>query len=212
MPLPPNVSCFSKIQIGFTFLVAAHPGSPGKKGPLNGCVCVLPVSSWVVKCKTCHTQHSSVMHQLYCHLLTGDSPNEQGLQRRRKENYTLLHYYLLIISTNIFIQHLLYLIINKDNWVTFHSAFSALTLLAEWQEGHPACKNWVLGAGMVICLERVADLHMSQLMPLPLTVSCFSKIHIGFTFLVPASPGNRAVWVWKILLSVTAERKQCSFH
>ena len=37
---------------------------------------------------------------------------------------------------------------------------------------------------MVICLERSADLHMAQLMPLPLTVSCFSKIHIGFTFLV----------------------------
>jgi len=39
MPLPLTVSCFSKIQIGFTFLVLAHPGSPGK-GPLNGCVCV----------------------------------------------------------------------------------------------------------------------------------------------------------------------------
>jgi len=40
---------------------------------------------------------------------------------------------------------------------------------------------------------------MAQLMPLPLTVSCFSKIQIGFTFLVPAhlgSPGKRAVkWV-----------------
>ena len=39
MPLPLTVSCFSKIQIGFTFLVLAHLGSPGK-GPLNGCVCV----------------------------------------------------------------------------------------------------------------------------------------------------------------------------
>ena len=39
MPLPLTVSCFSKIQIGFTFLVPVHPGSPGK-GPLNGCVCV----------------------------------------------------------------------------------------------------------------------------------------------------------------------------
>ena len=39
---------------------------------------------------------------------------------------------------------------------------------------------------MVICLERGADLHMAQLMPLPLTVSCSSKIQIGFTFLVPA--------------------------
>ena len=49
---------------------------------------------------------------------------------------------------------------------------------------------------MVICLERGADLHIAQLMPLPLTVSCFSKIQIGFTFLVPAhlgSPGQRAV-------------------
>ena len=49
---------------------------------------------------------------------------------------------------------------------------------------------------MVICLERGADLHMAQLMPLPLTVACFSKIQTGFTFLVPAhlgSPRQRAV-------------------
>ena len=43
---------------------------------------------------------------------------------------------------------------------------------------------------MVICLEQGANLHMAQLMPLPLTVSCFSKIQIGFTFLVPAHPGS----------------------
>jgi len=49
---------------------------------------------------------------------------------------------------------------------------------------------------MVICLELGAHLHMAQLMPLPLTVSCLSKIQIGFTFLVPAhpgSPGQRAI-------------------
>ena len=75
--------------------------------------------------------------------------------------------------------------------------FSALMLLVGRQKGHPACKSlewW--GAGMVICLERDADLHMAQLMPLPLTVSCFSKIQIDFTFLVPAhlvSPGKTAV-------------------
>ena len=71
-----------------------------------------------------------------------------------------------------------------------NSAFSALTLLVGRQEEHPACKKtewW--GAGVVI-LERGADLHMAQLMPLPLTVSCFSKIQIGFTFLVPAHPGG----------------------
>jgi len=46
------------------------------------------------------------------------------------------------------------------------------------------------GAGMVVCLEQGADLHMAQLTPLPLTNSCFSKIQIGFIFLVPAHPGS----------------------
>jgi len=76
-------------------------------------------------------------------------------------------------------------------YITLTPAFSALTLLVGWQEGHPACKKtewW--GAGVVICLERGADLHMARLMPLPLTVSCFSKIQIGFTFLVPAHLDN----------------------
>ena len=39
MPLPLTVSCFSKIQIGFTFLVPAHPGSPGKRAVKRVCVC-----------------------------------------------------------------------------------------------------------------------------------------------------------------------------
>ena len=64
------------------------------------------------------------------------------------------------------------------------------------RKGIRPVKNWVVGCCMVICLERGADLYMAQLMPLPLTVSCFSKIQIGFTFLVsahPDSPGKRAV-------------------
>ena len=59
----------------------------------------------------------------------------------------------------------------------------------------PVKTEW-WGVGVVICLERGADLHMFLLMPLPLTVSCFSKIQIGFSILVPAhlgSPGERAV-------------------
>jgi len=43
---------------------------------------------------------------------------------------------------------------------------------------------------VVVCLERGADLHMAQLMPLPLTFYCFSEIEIGFIFLVPAHPGS----------------------
>jgi len=67
-------------------------------------------------------------------------------------------------------------------------AFSALTLLVGRQEGHPALRKtewW--GAAVVKCLEQGADLHMAQLMPLPLSVS---KIQIGFTFLVLAQPGS----------------------
>ena len=70
---------------------------------------------------------------------------------------------------------------------------------------------------MVICLERGADLHMAQLMPLPLTVSCSIKIQIGFTFLVPAhpgSPGQRAIkrvmddddiYIWKVWAKLSKE-------
>ena len=75
----------------------------------------------------------------------------------------------------------------------FSSSFFLLCLQCFYaKEGHPAWKTWVLGC----CLECGADLHMAQLMPLPLTVSCFSKIQIGFTFLVPVhlgSVGKRAV-------------------
>ena len=61
------------------------------------------------------------------------------------------------------------------------TAFSALMLLVGRQEGHLACKKQ---SGRVL----------AWLLPLPLTVSCFSKIQIGFTFLVLAhlgSPGNK---------------------
>ena len=63
------------------------------------------------------------------------------------------------------------------------------------RKGIRPVKNWWV-AGVAICLERGADLHMARLMPLPLTVSCLSKIQNGFTFLVPAdlgSPRQRAV-------------------
>ena len=43
MPLPLTASCFSKIQIGFTFLVLADPGSPGQRAIKRVCVCVCTV-------------------------------------------------------------------------------------------------------------------------------------------------------------------------
>jgi len=71
-------------------------------------------------------------------------------------------------------------------------AFSSLTLLVGRQEGHPACKK--LSGGVLAWLSVWSKVQtciiMAQLMPLPLTVSCFSKILISFTFLVPAHPGS----------------------
>ena len=58
---------------------------------------------------------------------------------------------------------------------------------------------------MVICLKLGADLHMAQLMLLPLTVSCFGKIQIGFTFLVPAHPGSPGQWpIKRVCVCATA--------
>jgi len=72
--------------------------------------------------------------------------------------------------------------------------FDAVGWVAGRASGLQKTEWW--GTGMVICLEQGADLHMAQLMSLPLSVSCFSKIQIVFTFLVLAnlgSPGKRAV-------------------
>jgi len=71
------------------------------------------------------------------------------------------------------------------------------------------------GAGVVIGLERGADLHMAQLMPLPLTVSCFSKIQIGFIILVsadPGSPGKGAVKRVYVCMYVYFMRVSCQQH
>ena len=70
------------------------------------------------------------------------------------------------------------------------SPFSALTLLVGWQKGHLACKK--LSGEVLAWLSVWSEMQM----PLPLTVCCFGKIRIGFSFLVPAhpgSPGKRAV-------------------
>jgi len=64
---------------------------------------------------------------------------------------------------------------------------------------------------MVIWLEQRADLHMTQLMPLPLTVSCFSEIQIGFTVLVPAHPGipgQRAIKQVCVCVCVNTQNKR----
>ena len=77
----------------------------------------------------------------------------------------------------------------------YHHLFSALTLLVGQQEGHLACEK-ILSGGVLAWLSVWSEVQtciMAQLMPLPLTVSCFIKIQIGFTFLIPARPAKRAI-------------------
>jgi len=75
----------------------------------------------------------------------------------------------------------------------FDYSIIQLMLLVGRQEGHPACKK--LNGGLLAWFSVWSEVltHMAQLMPLPLTVSCSTKIQTGFTFLVPAHPGS--VWV-----------------
>ena len=91
------------------------------------------------------------------------------------------------IAVNL--QLLLFIVVSKIP-IYLSSAFSALTLLVGWQEGHPACKKLSGGCWHGYLTGARCRFHMAQLMPLPLTVSCSNKIEIGFTFLVPAHPGN----------------------
>ena len=90
--------------------------------------------------------------------------------------YFLLEIFLLILSAYFCLQ-----------------CFDAVGWAAGRASGLWKTELWC--AGVIICLQRGAGLHMTQLVPLPLTVSCFSKIQIGFTFLVltySGSPGQRA--------------------
>ena len=98
----------------------------------------------------------------------------------------------------------MYFVFALFNFVVFDLVSSKKTLPSVlrrcWLGGRkvtwPVKKTERWGAGVVVCLEQGADLHMAQRISLPLTLSCFSKIQVGFTFLVPAhpgSPGQRAV-------------------
>jgi len=92
-----------------------------------------------------------------------------------KQPWQIIRYRKRIIKLQISNTHLAF------------SAFSTLMLLHGWQEGHPACKNWVVGCWHGYLPWGDADLHMDQLMPLPLTVSCSRKSRLVLnTFLVLA--------------------------
>jgi len=116
LPQPLTVSCFSKIQIGFTFLVPAYPGSPRQRAVQRVCVwlCVLfyfSVEVVLLLINRCSSE--SKEFYLPCSCID-----------------TVMHCVVCVIS---------------PSWLYCLCAFSALMLLVGWQEGYPACKNWVMG-------------------------------------------------------------------
>ena len=168
MPLSPTVSCFSKIQTGFSFPVPAHPGSPGQRAVKRVYVCrsvIFPESCNLLLCLCFLHYHAEALPPVlwpWWHYVF----KFFGLSVVHRCVYSSVH--ACIRATNLLI--------------TFSSTSCIIICLQ--------CFDAVGWAGVVICQELGADLHMAQLMPLPLTVSCFSKIQIGFTFLVPAHPGS----------------------
>ena len=147
--MPLTVSCFSKIQIGFTFLVPAHPGSPGK-GLLSGC---LYVCMWVVDA---HLAYASMCCSKLMMCIEPNGPNYEVMMKAKVERTQQLPATALLSDrhfiefgglslgqsayvTNIF------MFFAFDLFIAYFYAFSAWMLLVGRQEGHPGCKNWVVG-------------------------------------------------------------------
>ena len=141
MPLPPTISCSSKIQIGFTFLVPAHPGSPGQRAFKRVCVCVcigayitqahyfgLLVSNCKVCCDRCRYTCSST---------TAHTAGTRGLWVTMARNSLLMDMQSPFTSGTC---HYLQLCMNF-NYVPVTVVFSALTLLVGQQEGHRPVTN-----------------------------------------------------------------------
>jgi len=124
MPLPLTVSCFSKIQIGFAFLVPAHPGSPGQRAVKRVCVCVtisltaektlpamrLTVEMFLINCHNRTVNRASEIKVIHIHTnviiraQTSQKPaeyiNTQG-KRSNKMNNVKLAKYTIITNYNL---------------------------------------------------------------------------------------------------------------
>jgi len=125
------------------------------------------------------------------HCMPASSNSNKSLQPRSRRNNAQcawrpginLSTFRSVISPNFI----------KGRLITFINMWYASVLqcfdAVSWAAGRASrirpVKHWVVGAGVVVCLGQGADLHVAQLMPLPLTVSCFTKIQIGFTWVVP---------------------------
>jgi len=172
-------------------------------------------TAYCIQCVT-DRQTDSTQIQTCSRVLCGRCEHTQCSSRVSRPNHTY--------DTRICPAHVTYLYSSHFHYATQLKSYQTIvniTVLPSvlwhcWlgdRKGILPVKTEWWGAGVVVCLERGADLRIAQLMPLPLTVSCFSKIQIGFTFLVPAylgSPGKRDVkraYVCMYVVNITAVHK-----
>jgi len=180
MPLPLTLSCFSKIQIGFTFLVPAHLGSLGQRAFKRVCLCVCVCSYCRVTCiKVCFRCFLLTVRlivcwsiQAKCRFYHHSCPPYMQLGVVKKSSLcpaTLRYVYLAHFfctythaRTHTFngpfsgttqVSRYQKGKTNLDFTEARDSAFSALTLLVGRQEGHPVCKKTVVGCWCG-CLSR----------------------------------------------------------
>jgi len=129
------------------------------KKPLNGCNSVI-VQRDIQRQTNSHmpliTQHKPWLPPAWVQKQTKYHATCQQLQWVYLQRLLII-WFLVFLVQSLFYKLLLWLVS-----ASVLSAFSALTLLVGWQEGHPACKKtewW--GAGMVVCLQRGAALHIA---------------------------------------------------
>jgi len=144
-----------------------------------------PHSRWI----TTPTPH----HSIFTGRMIFPTLNQQCQSAEGKS--TQLYYNVLRLTTvsNCFycsIPNPVYAALCQNYLTTYHKSSVLRPCWLGGRKGIRPVKTEWWGAGMVICLERGADLHTAQLMPLPLTISCFSKIYTASTFLVLAHPGK----------------------
>ena len=172
---------------------------------------VIVLLSWLAYCKFTASSFDQHRRSVWWLPTSTDTPTKLGCHHLHSRSQSPFINWLYICSPGVKgwadVQHLrcptikcwFMKICSLDNLFCF--LLFRPSVLWCWRLGDrkgiwPVRKTEWWRAGVVIGLQQGADLHMAQLMPLPLTVSCFSKIQTGLTFLVPAhtgSPRQRAV-------------------
>jgi len=147
MPLPLTVSYFSEIQVGFTFLVLAHPGSLGQRAVKRVCVCV--IYCWYLLNSTTEklTEHWTVM------FVVAELPNRQC--KTVINLYTEQHLKVSYVRKNVCIKFVLWMFGHEIN-VLYISVYS-------WAFELPSAYNWSWEWLYTRCHKQTIMIEICQL-------------------------------------------------